>query len=437
MKKALVVSYFFPPFSDSGVFRTAKFVKYLSRFGYEPLVLCADEPYALGEDSSLVDDIPVEANVCRAKGLFPMQAFRKTRHSFIAERQQDRKSLKSVAGFILRKTFRALFVNMMVPDMMVTWALRAYSEGKKICEKENVDVIFSTDPPSDYLLASFLSRKHKIPLVLDFRDSWTLRRYGVLSRGFLRRRVEKALENYVLKTASAVVFVNALMRERYAGAYPHYAPKFNVITNGFDDDDFPADAARSANRVFTLLHAGRLSEFQSPVVFFQSLHELAKEGKISAENFKAVFIGDVSAAWLDSLVHFHLENIVSVLPYKPHREIVKDMTASDALLLISGSDPEITTGKIYEYLAAGRPVLAFAPPDGEAARLIYETEAGIVAPPDNKENIKEALLRLMRQQNEFQVRGSKRGDILRFSRKNLTQQLCSIFDSALAGQRKI
>lgn len=433
----LVVTYFFPPFADSGVFRTVKFVKYLAHFGYGSVVLCAKEPYALGEDKSLMNDIPAEAKVFRAKGLFNMQAFRKTRQSFVPRGVHDKKSLKSMTAFILRKIFRALFVNMMIPDMMVTWALRAYREGKEICEREKVNVIFATDPPSDYLVAAALSSRFGIPLVLDFRDSWTLRRYGVLSRGFLRRKIEKTLESRVLKTASAVVFVNSLMRERYVNAYPHYASKFHVITNGFDEDDFPENTARAKSDSFIFLHAGRLSDFQNPFILFQSLHELEKEGKITPENFKTVFIGDFSMTWLTLIANFHLEDMVSIYPYKSHKEIVKDMIAADALLLIGGSDPEITTGKLYEYLGANRPVLAIAPPEGEAARLVHEAHAGIVAPPHDKEKIKESLVRILNLKKESPEWSNRRGHVMQYSRKILTKQLCDLFNGVLAEQRKI
>lgn len=433
MKNILVIAYFFPPFSDSGVFRIVKFVKYMPFFSYRPHVVCARDPYALNEDKSLLGEIPQDVKVHRVGSLIPMKGFRRMRSSFAGSsagtNSRTKQQIKSKAGRILRAMFRKMFVDMMVPDMMLPWAPCAYREGKELCQREQVDVIYVTDPPSDYLAASMLSRRFRIPLVVELRDSWTLRHYGSQRKSVLRKKIEDKLEGWVFHCAAKVIFISPLMMQRYADKYPELASKFCVIPNGFDHEDFQGEISCPADIPdFQLLHAGRISEFRDPRGFFQALRELRDEGAMVSGRFHISFVGDFSVLYKQDIPRFGLEDMIHVIPHKPHHEIVKDMKKASALLLISGDDAEITTGKIYEYLGANRPILALAPTEGEVAKIIHDTRGGVVVHHNNVPDIKHALIRILKMGHQKDWT-NYRDHVQRYSRKELTQALCEIFHS--------
>lgn len=408
----------------------------MPEYGWKPFVLTSADPYALNEDESLMKDIPSGASVCRAGSLIPMRFLRGTRRAFSTEEKSGSGfSMKPAAALMLRKIFRTLFVNMLVPDIMTTWAPFAYRLGKSLCMKENIQVIFATDPPSDYLVGAALSRRFHVPLVVDFRDSWTLRRYGTLARGPVRKSIERRMESGVLRHAKTAVFVNSHMLKKYENAYPGERQKFCVIPNGYDEQDFsrlPEVEKQSGNQetVFTMLHAGRLSEFQNPIFLFKALRSLLDENAVSQDTFQLSFAGDFYFTFRQMIHDLKIEGLVRLRPYLPHSVIVNEMMTADMLLLMCGDDAEITTGKLYEYLAANRPIFALAPPEGEACRILRDAEAGSVVRYNDLEGIKNKLREFLFGRERLRRWSNKQERVTQFSRRRLTQTLCEILMEA-------
>jgi len=125
---------------------------------------------------------------------------------------------------------------------------------------------------------------------------------------------------------------------------------------------------------------------------------------------------------------YSLENNVEILGYLPHGEAIVHVFGADALVLICGSDRMEQSGKVFEYIRAGKPVIALARKDGAAAEVVRECEGGAVVPNDGVEEIKAAVVGCFRGEIGGGADGLKRE---RYSRENLTKKLAEIFNEAV------
>ena len=165
-----------------------------------------------------------------------------------------------------------------------------------------------------------------------------------------------------------------------------------TISNGCDFEDFEGLEYHSGER-FRITHTGSFFGKRDPRPFLTALAE-------SGLDVVARFVGDFRAAdreWAESL---DLGDRLELIDYAPRREALELQRDSEALLLLipdaDGRGKGVLSGKVYEYLAAERPLLAAIPTDGAAAKLIREVGAGIVVAPDDVAGMKEALAGLER-----------------------------------------
>jgi glycosyltransferase involved in cell wall biosynthesis len=241
------------------------------------------------------------------------------------------------------------------------------------------------------LIGASIKRLTGIPWVADLRDSvvWNA------DRRFERRAVqakEKALQRVVrviAGSADAVVAVSEPIAEEVRRFEP--AGEVRVIPNGCDFDDFAGLEYRGGER-FRITHTGSFFGKRNPRPF---LRALASSG---LEDVVARFAGDFRSVDREWVRELGLGDRLELLPYLPHRRALELQRDSEANLLLlpeaAGRGRVVPSGKIFEYLAAERPILAAVPPDGAAAKLVRETGAGVVVPPDDERAIRDALLGL-------------------------------------------
>jgi glycosyltransferase involved in cell wall biosynthesis len=172
-----------------------------------------------------------------------------------------------------------------------------------------------------------------------------------------------------------------------------YGPKaaITVIPNGADYDDFEGLDYNPADQ-FRITHAGSFFGKRNPRPFLTALQESG------LENVVARFVGELTARdreWAETL---GLGERLELLPFGSRRRSLAYQRDSEALLLLLPEAGErgapVLPGKLFEYLAAERPILAAVPPAGAAANLIREAEAGIVVAPDDIRSIRDALVGL-------------------------------------------
>jgi glycosyltransferase involved in cell wall biosynthesis len=373
--KVLLVTMYFPPAGGGGVQRPLKFATHLPAHGIETHVLAPDDPKWIHADPELQP--PTQAWVHRARYIGP-------RSRKLAEELHGRRGIDRVS-----RQARSLSRRMLVPDENVTWNLTAIPAAVRIARAEDIDVVLTTSPPNSvHLVGAAVKRATGARWVADLRDSLTAHPHRRVERALVRAK-EKASEQVarlVARHADAIVAAS----EAIAAEVRALEPKGVVvpILNGADFDDFAGLEYRRSDR-FRITHTGSFFGKRDPRPFLQAL---ADSG---LDNVVARFVGDFRSSDREWAEQLGLGHRLELHPYVPRRRSLALQRDSDALLLLipdaGGRGRGVLSGKVFEYLAAERPILAAVPPDGAAAALIEETSAGVVAPPDDVEALRAAL----------------------------------------------
>ena len=438
MKKVLVISYFFPPLGGVGVQRTLKFVKYLLQFGWKPIVLSVKNPDYHLFDPDLLEEIPKEVEVIRTYSLEPTRLFKFCRSCFDLMRSILRGKRKKESGSYFSQNqkpslFSRINLFLFIPDSKVGWLPFTLWSLFYQLRKEKLDMIYSTSPPVTCHLVGFAAKLlFRKPWVIDLRDLWSLNPYiKPITRFHLR--ITKLLEKKVFMFADKIITVSDRLRRDLVGSYPNLnSGKFKVITNGYDREDFPSEVKDKNNR-FSIGHVGTLYAGQTPLYFLQALGQLKKDNPDLGKNIVVTFLGEIdrnNRRILEGLVQkFQLQDMVVRKGTVSHRAAIAQMLRFDLLLLIIGKENiGCLTGKLFEYLAARKPILALVE-DGPARKLIQETQSGVAIDPEDIGGIKEAILNYYESYRKGDSKmHSKMEVITRFERKKLTQQLADIFD---------
>ena len=368
--KVLLVTFYFPPAGGAGVPRLLKLAEHLPELGIETHVLAPDDPKWLHVDESL--EPPPGAIVHRAKNLGPRS--RKPAEELAAAHGAARLGVRA----------QLLFRGLLVPDASVVWAATAAPAAARLVRKEGIDVVVTTSPPgSVHLVGSFARRFTRARWVADLRDS-------IASHPHRRRQIrgEGALARHVAHRADAVVAASdAIAAEMQTLGPPR---RLQVIANGCDFEDFEGLEYRPADRL-RVTHAGSFFGRRDPRAFLDALART--DGDVVAR-----FVGGFPTAYRDYADRLGLGDRIEVVSHRSRAEVLALQRDSDALLLLipenDGRGRGVLSGKVFEYLAAERPILAVVPPDGEAAALIRDTGAGTVVAPDDVDGMAAALSEL-------------------------------------------
>ena len=429
MKKALVITYYWPPAGGPGVQRMLKFVKFMPLFDVQPFVLTIDEHSAFYPvtDQSLLKDIDPELAVTKTKGLEPLKMLSKV----IGKKEvpssgfanHDKKTVAS-------KAMRFLRGNLFIPDARNSWVKPAYKAACRIIEKENIqNVIISSPPHSSQLIGLRLKKKYpNLNFIADLRDPWTdIYYYNDLLHTSWAKKADAAYEKEVLVTADHVTVVSNGIKEMFGEKVPGLRDKILVIPNGFDEEDFkiPSNPPRDE---FLLMHTGTLADTYNPEVFFRVFRKLIdKYGERAL--LKAQFVGKFSPQVRAFVDRYDLAANVLFKEYVPHSEAVKHMRDCSALLLIiaeASNEKGLISGKIFEYLAARKPIVAIGPRHGDAEDIISGCEAGKIFSRTQEDELLGYLQELIERWLKNSNLDLQDNKIDLYSRKSLTRQLCHI-----------
>src|SRR6188768_126992 len=368
---------YFPPAGGGGVQRSLKLAQYLPALGIETHVLAPDDPKWVHRDPELL--VPTQAWVHRVRYLGPRA--RKPAEELRAADGLERALIQA------QVTARRL----LVPDASVTWNLTAIPAAIRIARREGIDVVITTSPPgSVHFVGAAVQRTSGARWLADLRDPLVANQHRRDDTAAARAReaANEQVARLVARRADAVTCVSeAIAAEvRDLGA----RGEVRVIANGCDFDDFAGLEYTPAPR-FRITHTGSFFGKRDPRPFLQAFHDADLDAV-------ARFVGDFRStdrAWAEAL---GLGDRLELVDYLPHHESLRYQRNSEALLLLvpdaGGRGKGVLSGKVFEYLAAGRPILAAVPPDGAAAELIRETGAGVVVAPDDIDGIRAALVEL-------------------------------------------
>jgi len=430
MKRVLMISPYYPPCGGPGVQRFLKFSKYLPSYGWQPTILTADTPLT-GRDDSLCEEIPPGIRILRTPAVTSRDV-----GEAVGRLARWIGRLAAPLGVSGERIFEGVswrVGNLVVPDNAVPWVIRSIRTALRTTRDERFDAVLTTGGPhSTHLVGLIVNSLRHVPWVADFRDPWTTfhlfgPHYGI------RYRTACVLEPMILDRAQAVVTVGHQWARdlRYVGR-TRPRPNVFVIHNGFDWPDV-APAAGEMQKPdltkFRLHHNGRLNHLRSAVPFLQALArflEVFPEARHTTE----VTFTSLPNREQQEVKGLRLATVVKNVRELSHKASISTCRRSSALLLITSDAPGsegVITGKVYEYLALGRPILALIRTGGELEGMLRRFKGSVIAPRSNINAITsgiESLYRRWRRKPDTSM--ALPGWIDRYSREYECGQLAAL-----------
>lgn len=434
----MFITYYFPPSGGPGVQRVLRFLSALPKLGWQPVVLTVKEGDYPVRDASLLAKVPPGVRVQRTFIPEPYRLYRK----FTKRKEGEALDLAALAlgeneTLSLRERLALLLRDwLFIPDPRTGWLPFAVPAGLKLIREEKIDLIFSSAPPNTvHLVACWLKRLSGKKWVADFRDPW-FKYLAPKRRSAVPRKIDEALSRGVVKHADYLVWVCEGVRKEMARTTGENLPeKETIITNGYDRSDFENLPAKRDSK-FTVTYVGSLFVRYDLTAFIQALAVLVQEHKNFQQDFRLVFCGVVDEGVKEKLLASNFGSNIDFLGYQDHRTTLTKMVSSALLLLYiidSFEGKNIPTSKLFEYLGAQRPILALAPRDSDAARILSKTRAGSIVPPNDSGRIQAAVLEWYQewQKNGLRSSGSDLSEVEKFEVTHLTAELTRVWESVL------
>ena len=312
------------------------------------------------------------------------------------------------------------------PDEQKAWLPFAVNAGHELLRKEKFDAVLSSSGPvTSHLIAKELKRRTGTPWIADLRDLWTQAHQYPYWRA--RKWVERRLELKTLTCADALVTVSKPLAKKLEMF--HRGKAVFAIPNGFDPDEL---FSVPLTKEFTLTYTGQIYQGkQDTEPLFQAIRELITKGMIDPTAIKVRSFGP-TRYWLDRDVKEHgLEMIVAQHGVVPREEALAKQRESQVLLLLNWNDPRekgVYSGKVFEYLAARRPILAIGGPNGVVSELLEETGAGV-----HVKDVAELKESLRNWYKEYQATGQvgyhgKEERIARYSHREMARKFAQVLN---------
>ena len=423
MKRVLVITYYWPPSGGAGVQRWLKFTKYLPEFGWQAVVYTPENPEAPVDDPSLLEDIKSETQVIKRPIWEPYTLYKR----FVGMSSGERIN----AGFLKeseqaeKKEGLSVWVrgNLFIPDARKFWIRPSVKFLKKYLKENPVDAIISTGPPhSMHLIALELKHHFKLPWIADFRDPWTeIDFYDQLRLTRRSDRKHKTLEKAVLKGADRVVVIGKNMAERFQITT---GVSSVVIPNGFDEADFE-NSKGEPDQEFSIVHVGAMNGDRNHPLFWEVIAELIRDQPALTSKLKIKLVGKTDASVQQDIARYKIEDYVETISYLPHDKVISMLQSATVLYLPINNTPNansILTGKLFEYLAARRPILGIGPVEGDAAEVIRECKAGEMVGFTDKLRLKALLTEWIKKDQKGDAFTTPTGTST-YSRRNLSSRI--------------
>lgn len=402
MRRVLIAAFEFPPGGGWAVQRPAKLVKYLPAHGWEAAVVSGHPEDLRTRDEALLRDVPPSTHVIRVK-LPPRR---------------------------------------IVGDPGLRWLPGMTRRAAELARRWGAEVLLLTGWPFlSFLAGPLLRLKLGLPYVLDFRDPWCVGRWVPRPPGAKALAMEalsRVVEATAIRGAAACTFASPGVRDDYVEAYPSLRPeRAEAIPNGFDEEEFPGAGSipppPPPRERIRMVHAGTWAVFRTPEVLLQGIARFREERPDLAGRFEAYFPGDANSDWSALASSLGLDGVVRFASYIPHDECLEVVRDADMLWLDNGPWPSYVAGKIFEYLAAGRPILAAASPDGAAGRWLRESGTATLVGRDPS-----AVAAALASCVEGLVSGRRPvpdpESVMRFGRRRLAGRFAAVLERA-AGER--
>jgi glycosyltransferase involved in cell wall biosynthesis len=414
-KRVLMIAYLFPPIANSGTQRPLKFAKYLPAFGWEPIILTADRAPDDRIDVRLLNDIPPGVRVIRV----PMLNER------VGDFVGGLAPWRAAAARIAASVSWRLRGQWQQPDLYALWRPPARRAALRAFRDIGFDAVFATGFPwTSLLIGRDVSRQTGRALVADFRDPWAADDlYGSADRC---HGDALSLERSVIRQASAVISVSDTMTRSMTLAHRDAErSKFVTISNGYDPEDLEVPAPPTHDR-FRIVYTGVWKPGYTLDALYDVIARLARSAPELVANIEVVAAG-FTPGYAESR---GLSRYVTEVGVVSHQAAVSLMYSADLLYLPNpgGSRQQwCLPGKIFEYLATGRPVLALTDPEGEAGRLVQQIGGGVVVSPNDPDGLERMIAAALAR--TLTMPAQRRGELEAFERPALARRLAAVLDS--------
>ena len=422
MNKVLILTYYWPPSGGAGVQRWLKFAKYLPQSGWEPIIVTVDQNYAAYPvtDESLAEELTSSMKVYKTPAVDYFSIYKKDKTKIPTAGFAN-----SIDNSLSGKIQRFIRGNFFIPDPRKGWNRFAFKKACEIIEAEEINYVITTSPPhSTQLIGLKIKKKYPgIKWLADLRDPWTdIYYYDQFYPTFISKKIDLGFEREVLRKADRIITIGSSLKKIFSSKLPGITGKIDVITNGYDDEDFN-DLKPASPNTFTISYIGTLSDIYPIDGFLDALENIRE----TVNPLILRFIGTVSLKQKELILSKTKNLNVGFISYVDHTAAVKYMLDSSVLLLIipdHQSSRSIITGKIFEYIASERPVICLGPTDGDAAEILKETGHGLTFEYNDSNGISEYLKTLIAD-GSFIGKNSPKT----YSRTELTRKVVSILNA--------
>jgi glycosyltransferase involved in cell wall biosynthesis len=444
--RVLVVTYYFPPLGGVGVQRTLKYVTYLPRWGWQPVVVTPRNPAYTVRDPSLLESLPTDLEVYRTASIEPGR-LPNALARLVGRRTADAPGgAVDLAGrparggpvgklvWIFTGVWNRVWNALLFPDAQVGWVRFGARAGRKAYRRREFDVVYSTAAPvSAHLVAARIKRSTGRPWVADFRDPWLGNPLAADMRGpkgWLQRRTERS----IVTQADRLVLAMDGLRDMFIERYPEFEAKFVYIPNGYDKRDLEGlTPVKGEQGCFTILFAGSLYRPGELEAVLGGVERLMERRPDLRKRLRVQFVGRASShnRHLGEVYTGpgRIGDVVSFEGFVPRREALARMAGADALLQIMTDEPGtgmFVGGKLIEYMAFDRPILAVMP-QGEGRRLVDSLPGGRTADVEPG-SVADALERLL----DDPPAPGPTDPAGRYDRANLAGELAALLDQVAA-----
>lgn len=420
MFKVLVIAYYYPPLGLSGVQRTLKFTKYMSKFGWQPTVITTGNVAYFAHDFSLLKEAEeAKVNIIRTEA-FDVNA--------IVGRQYETVNMpKEYVRKILSGISKVIFI----PDNKNSWAKKVYKITRELLQKEKFDIIYVTIPPySSFVYAAKLKKEFGIPLFVDYRDLWFGNHFAFYPTPYHSYK-HKKLEYKALHSAEKIIVINRKIKEKLLQTFPFLKyDEVIIIPHGYDPADFEIqkDNIEPSSKM-KLTYAGIFYENITPEYFLKAFKQLSIERPDIAANIELEFIGHLRKENRKLIKELGVYEFVRDYGYLEHKEAVRKLIASDVLWMMIGeihNADTISTGKLYEYFGTRKPILGCVV-EGVAKKALQEYGASFITKPDDIQEIKKTIIHIHDLYQKKKIPIPNEEFILKHDRILLTEQLTKAF----------
>jgi glycosyltransferase involved in cell wall biosynthesis len=408
--KLLIATYFFPPAAAAGSFRLLGFTRHLPKLDWQTIVVAPPEVAFEPADPGLGDQVPPETIV------IPVPEPR---------------------GLVWKPVRMAL-------GPYSAWVVKAMAACSRALRDHRPDAVLTSGPPHlVHRVGLFLKRRYGLPWVADFRDPWITREKGTPICGIkegdnsIRMKWLARLERAMIENADAVVTTGPLATRKLVESFPSRRSRIVTLTNGYDPERFDRGEAPSpAGDRLTIVHAGEIYAGRDPRPLLDAIRDLESGPDRGSRSVRVRFVGrepdgfDFAAEVRQRGLEANVEHTGQV----SYQEALREMSRADIALLLDSPGRRVgVPAKIYEYIGAGRPILALGESDGDLAWVLRES--GLphrIAPAKDPAAIRRALAELTREVEDGGVVPADAPGVRAFTREAITRRLASILESLTA-----